>query len=716
MFSFPGWVQGQFQETGEIVERVIAQSAHQVVEAHAEESANPESAGKAANAGGMEGDDPAEIEGAKRLRGFSAQAAGEVAAGVFAADVCEVDGFAQGRAAMDKRGGIARGEDVRIVWQRQIGVDDQATVPEPFDGAFDFGDGEGRAGRPAEKHVWIGLAPGNGGAAVVLLHGGAGADFHLEAGKEIEYEASMPVGQKGQDSGRGIDDGCAAFPVGGKGSALQAGGEFEPGETAAGHEQAGRLGVAQIGVEIVADAQGVGEGCQRVRVFARKGGVETGGGRSGGDQQMGPGNGFAARDEGVGIEIDGLDGALQEADVGGEVFGQRALDPFFGDPAAGKFGQGGQHGGDGTGVDQHDFRVRGVKCAAGLLACETSTDDDRFVVHDLANYCRLMEMQKLQAEIEKSWRRQLDEHPFWNGWAVASPGSFALVRETLLTPGKRLRPTLFCLGCRAFGREPLPDLLPAALALELVHNFILIHDDVMDRSEMRRGMPTLPQRMEGMLAGKPSGGFCGADLALVAGDLLYTMAMESLLRTAAPAERVAEAMREFMRAAMNTGRGALMEVRAAQASPAELSTQAIEPLYALKTGSYSFALPMRLAALFAGGEGRSFPFEAFGASAGIAYQLKNDRDSLRAWLGGGGVPDDVRDSRRTWAMVHAWHAADEAGREALVGPPVDEIKGAYERTGTLEALDEAIRGHGRVAIDLVPEGALRDYLAAALGV
>jgi geranylgeranyl pyrophosphate synthase len=323
-------------------------------------------------------------------------------------------------------------------------------------------------------------------------------------------------------------------------------------------------------------------------------------------------------------------------------------------------------------------------------------------------------MQNVESQIfEREWLRHLDGHPFWKGWAASSPTTHALVDATLRTPGKRLRPMLFLEACRAFGCEPLPNLAPAALALELAHNFILVHDDVMDRSKVRRGAPTLAQRMDLLLAGKDAGGFAGCDLALVTGDLLYTMAVESLLAVEAPAERVLAATKDFMRAAMDTGRGALMEIRASQSPMGELTPEQIEPIYALKTGGYSFALPMKLAAAFSHG-GARFPFAAFGEHAGIAYQIKNDRTSLSAWLDGGAVPDDVRDRRRTWAALHAWRAQDEAGRRAFDLPPDGVLKSAYGSARTLEAMDEAIARHGAIAMDLAPGERVRVILREAL--
>jgi geranylgeranyl diphosphate synthase, type I len=324
-------------------------------------------------------------------------------------------------------------------------------------------------------------------------------------------------------------------------------------------------------------------------------------------------------------------------------------------------------------------------------------------------------MQKLRDEIEAQWNRQLEAHPFWTEWAHTAPGSAAVVQETLRTPGKRLRPMLFCLACRAFGHEPLPGRMPAALALELAHNFILVHDDVMDRSDRRRGAPTLPARMAALLSGSSSGGFRGADLALVTGDLLYTMAMESLLRTEAPAGQVVAAMQAFMQAAMDTGRGALLEVRAAQTPLADLAPADIETIYALKTGRYSFALPMQLAGIFSGG-GPSFPFAEFGEHAGVAYQLKNDRQGLVGWLQGGPVPDDLRDGRHIWAVVHAWQATDPRARHGFEAPPGRELQALFHAAGTIAAMEDAIERHARAAMDGLFDAELRGFVAEALKV
>jgi geranylgeranyl diphosphate synthase type I len=252
-------------------------------------------------------------------------------------------------------------------------------------------------------------------------------------------------------------------------------------------------------------------------------------------------------------------------------------------------------------------------------------------------------MQKLRAEIEAQFACHLEEHSFWKHLAKESPAGFRAIRETLLAPGKRVRPLLFCTACRAMGREPVPDLMPVALALELVHSFILIHDDIIDRSDERRGAPTLPKRMDGLFAEKPADGVRGSDFALITGDLLYTLAFESLLQADASDAQRTEAVRLFTRAALDTARGALLEMRAAQTPLAELTTGDIEKIYALKTGSYTFTLPLQLAALFSG-DTRGTDFAAVGKSAGIAFQLRNDQDD---------ATDDLRDGRRTWALVCA---------------------------------------------------------------
>lgn len=286
-------------------------------------------------------------------------------------------------------------------------------------------------------------------------------------------------------------------------------------------------------------------------------------------------------------------------------------------------------------------------------------------------------MQKIKAEIEAQFARHLEEHSFWKQLANESPAGFQAVRKTLLAPGKRLRPLLFCAACRDAGINQFPALMPVTLALELAHSFILIHDDIIDRSAERRGEPTLPERINHLFEKKPADGFRGSDFALVTGDLLYTLAIESLLQAEAPDAQKTEAVRLFTRAALDTGRGALLEMRAAQTPIQELTVQDIEKIYALKTGSYTFALPLQLASIFSNvwkNEEQKFP--TLGKSAGIAFQLLNDQSSLA---------DDLRDGRRTWALVHA------ASAERINAPE------------TQAAVEEAIASQTQRVLALVSE-------------
>jgi geranylgeranyl diphosphate synthase type I len=295
-------------------------------------------------------------------------------------------------------------------------------------------------------------------------------------------------------------------------------------------------------------------------------------------------------------------------------------------------------------------------------------------------------MQKIRTEINELLRAHLEEHPFWKQFAEKNPESFRAVRDSVLAPGKRLRPLFFCAACRDAGADPFPRLAPVALALELVHTFILIHDDIIDRSALRRGEPTLNVRIDRLLKKRPADGFRGSDAALVFGDLLYIQSVDCLMNAGAPAEQKNEAVRLFSQAALDTGRGALLEMQVAQSALEDLTLEQIENLYAFKTGRYTFALPLQLAAVFCG---RSVPdLSGFGKHAGIAFQLANDLTELDAWIAGGPFPDDLRNGRRTWPQVYA-------GSETALRQPE-----------TLAAVRQAAERHAQkalAAVDTLPE-------------
>ncbi|MCQ2331464.1 MAG: polyprenyl synthetase family protein, partial [Paludibacteraceae bacterium] len=80
-------------------------------------------------------------------------------------------------------------------------------------------------------------------------------------------------------------------------------------------------------------------------------------------------------------------------------------------------------------------------------------------------------------------------------WSKEPKGLYEPIGYTLEAGGKRIRPTLCLIGARIFGGAE-KDVLPAALALEVFHNFTLLHDDVMDKAEVRRGRPCVHEKWD----------------------------------------------------------------------------------------------------------------------------------------------------------------------------------------------------------------------------
>jgi geranylgeranyl diphosphate synthase, type I len=178
--------------------------------------------------------------------------------------------------------------------------------------------------------------------------------------------------------------------------------------------------------------------------------------------------------------------------------------------------------------------------------------------------------------------------------------------------GRRIRPLLLVLGHAAAGGR-IEDALPAAAGLELFHTFALIHDDVMDEEDERRGVPATPRWFA---AREPGGERFGRSVAILVGDLAFALAVDLVLSTPLPAERVLRAARRLRSMSLATAAGQYLDLR----GDADAGGVA-----ALKTGVYTIETPLAIGAELAGAPDATIDrLAALARPAGVAFQLLDD--------------------------------------------------------------------------------------------
>ncbi len=193
-----------------------------------------------------------------------------------------------------------------------------------------------------------------------------------------------------------------------------------------------------------------------------------------------------------------------------------------------------------------------------------------------------------------------------------------------LTPGKHLRPTLFLWGLSIFGKGAQANeaLLSVACAQEHFHNFLLIHDDVIDASASRRGKPSFHQYLIENFEIDPQN---ARHLAIITGNVIYSFALEAFLHPDLNKANSTEALRYFLRIAGDTGIGEITELLNIERPIIEVSEGAILNTYDLKTSRYTFEAPLALAAILS--DRRDKYLEALRkvtSPIGVAFQIEND--------------------------------------------------------------------------------------------
>jgi geranylgeranyl diphosphate synthase type I len=322
---------------------------------------------------------------------------------------------------------------------------------------------------------------------------------------------------------------------------------------------------------------------------------------------------------------------------------------------------------------------------------------------------------RVSGDVESRVRSLLARHG--TAWASEQPALarlFGALDAFVAAGGKRLRPAFCYWGARAGGaRGDEPELLDACAALELLHAFALIHDDVMDGSATRRGRPALHERFAAEHVAAGGAGESrrhGEGLAILAGDLAFALADTLVGGVPAGARRVWHEMRVELVA------GQWVDVVAA--AGADRSTAVARWVARYKSGRYTVERPLGLGAALAGDDGLAGGCSAFGAPLGEAFQLRDDLLGVFGDPRRTGKPagDDLREGKPTLLLALASDRAGPADRPLVdrVGSPDltdDEVAGLralFERCGArgmVELEIERLLARSERALDAIPMAA-----------
>lgn len=271
-----------------------------------------------------------------------------------------------------------------------------------------------------------------------------------------------------------------------------------------------------------------------------------------------------------------------------------------------------------------------------------------------------------------------------------SPVLFHSIKNFILREGKRLRPLLFLLGYLGFSHRRPPGLYRSAAAIEILHSFFLVHDDIIDRALLRRGKPSMHQLFNRHLKKYKKTKFTGEDLAIVTGDIIYALALAAFLAIKENPRRKEDALRRFIEAAFYTACGEFADTFSSIKDVRETTLKDIYRIYDYKTAVYSFVCPLTTGAVLGGASSADIhQLAQYGISIGRAFQIRDDILGIFGSAGQTGKSSltDLQEAKRT---ILIWHAYNHSlpKEQGLINDVLSKNK---VRQSDLTAMQEIIR-------------------------
>ena len=298
-------------------------------------------------------------------------------------------------------------------------------------------------------------------------------------------------------------------------------------------------------------------------------------------------------------------------------------------------------------------------------------------------------------------------------WSKEPQGLYEPIAYTLATGGKRLRPTLTLIAAEAIvnggllNGDAIENALPAALALEIFHNFTLLHDDVMDRAEVRRGQPTVHVKWND-------------NTAILSGDQMLIEAYKQLALV--PADKLPQVLKWFNEMATGICEGQQYDVDFEHMSQVSIDDYmmmiekktAVLIANALRTGGYiAGATPVQQEALY-----------QFGLHIGLAFQIQDDILDVYGdpKTFGKAIGGDICCTKKTLLLLTAFEQADAESKAELLEwmmatdrneEKIAAVTAIYDRLGVRETAETIMEQHTSLALaqlDKLPQNKSTEQL------
>ena len=283
-------------------------------------------------------------------------------------------------------------------------------------------------------------------------------------------------------------------------------------------------------------------------------------------------------------------------------------------------------------------------------------------------------------------------------WSKQPKRLYEPIGYALSAGGKRVRPQLCLLGAAAVSGEQvvMDNVLPAALALEIFHNFTLLHDDVMDKAQVRRGRPCVHIRWD-------------ENTAILSGDQMLIEAYRML--SGVPGDKLAECLRLFNEMATGICEGQQLDMDFETREDVTLDDY--REMIRLKT-AVLLATALRIGAYIAGADAAmQQTLYEIGIHIGIAFQIEDDlldcygdEKTFGKTIGG-----DIREGKKTFMLLKAEQL--KGGHIAVKGQPLEDVLALYDSLHVKEVAIAAIHKETAAAIaklHQLPDTAARQTL------